>query len=180
MSNLEKLLEYSRETQKARVNGQKRLFDGMKFNNNFQLLQAQPASQTEKLTWEKELLGLYVTSHPLENFKKLFETSYLGGALKILPISKINQFPKKNQKIRIGGIISSIKKILTRVGKPMLFINLEDLTDKIEVIVVPGIIERNPTIFQENKIVLVSGRIDSRDNVQKLICEEVEEILEET
>ncbi len=180
LSNLEKLLEYSRETQKARVNGQKRLFDGMKFNNNFQLLQAQPASQTEKLTWEKELLGLYVTSHPLENFKKLFETSYLGGALKILPISKINQFPKKNQKIRIGGIISSIKKILTRVGKPMLFINLEDLTDKIEVIVFPGIIERNPTIFQENKIVLVSGRIDSRDNVQKLICEEVEEIIEET
>jgi DNA polymerase-3 subunit alpha len=184
LTNLEKLLEWSRENQKARTNGQKGLFDGMKFNHNFQLLQSQPASQSEKLIWEKELLGLYVTSHPLENFKKLFEASYLGGALKMIPISKINQSGQRHiskyQKIRIGGIISSIKKIITRIGKPMLFVNLEDLTDKIEVVVFPGIIERNPTIFQENKIVLMSGRIDSRDNTSKLICEEVEEIIEET
>lgn len=177
LTNLEKLLEWSRETQKARTNGQKGLFDGMKFGNNFQLLKPEPVSQSEKLNWEKELLGLYVTSHPLKRFKKLFETS-----LKIMPIAKINQFGEKNisknQKIRVGGIISSIKKIITRIGKPMLFVNLEDLTDKIEVVVFPGIIERNPTIFQENKIVLISGRIDSRDNVSKLICEEVEEIVE--
>ena len=53
--------------------------------------------------------------------------------------------------------ISSIKKIITRTGKPMLFINLEDLTDRIEVVVFPGVIERNPSAFQENKIVFVSA-----------------------
>jgi DNA polymerase-3 subunit alpha len=82
--------------------------------------------------------------------------------------------------IKIGGVVSSIKKIITRSGKPMFFMKLEDLDDKIEVVVFPGIIERNPAVFQENKIVLVSGRIDTRDGVPKLICEEIEEVLEES
>ena len=60
----------------------------------------------------------------------------------------------------------------------MLFLNLEDLTDKIEVIVFPGAIQKNPSAFQENKIVFVSGRVDNRDGVPKVICEEVEEIKE--
>ena len=62
----------------------------------------------------------------------------------------------------------------------MLFLNLEDLTDRIEVVVFPGVIEQNPTAFQENKIVLVSGRVDNRDGVPKLICEGIEEIIRET
>jgi DNA polymerase-3 subunit alpha len=168
--NLEKLLDWSRENQKMRINGQKGLFDGIKLNNDFTLSPAAPASKTEKLNWEKELLGLFVTSHPLEDMRNVFEK-------KTLAISKIdNSFV--NKRIKIGGIISSIKKIITRVGKPMLFLNLEDLTAKIEVIAFPGIIDKNPAAFQENKIVFVWGRVDNRDGVPKLIAEEIEEILE--
>jgi DNA polymerase-3 subunit alpha len=168
--NLEKLLDWSRENQKMRINGQKGLFDGIKLNNDFTLSPAAPASKTEKLNWEKELLGLFVTSHPLEDMRNVFEK-------KTLAISKIdNSFV--NKRIKIGGIISSIKKIITRVGKPMLFLNLEDLTAKIEVIAFPGTIDKNPAAFQENKIVFVWGRVDNRDGVPKLIAEEIEEILE--
>ena len=85
-----------------------------------------------------------------------------------------------NRNVKICGLVSSIKKIITKNGKPMLFVGLEDLNDKIEVIVFPGIIEKNPTAFQENKIVFVSGRVDNRDGVPKLICENIEEIIEET
>ena len=60
----------------------------------------------------------------------------------------------------------------------MLFLNLEDLSDKIEVIVFPGVIEKNPTAFQENKIVLISGKVDIKDGVPKIICQEIEEIVE--
>ena len=59
----------------------------------------------------------------------------------------------------------------------MLFVKLEDLTDKAEIVVFPGVIERNPNVFQENKIVFISGRIDDRDNVPKIIANEVEEII---
>lgn len=170
--NLERLLEWSREAQRIKINGQKGLFDGIKFNNEVTLATCQPASKTEKILWEKELLGLFVTSHPLEDLKKILEK-------KTLAISKISE-TLVNRKIRVGGIISSIKKIITKTGRPMLFLNLEDLTAKIEAIIFPGVIEKNPSVLQENKIVLIEGRVDNRDGVPKIIAEEVEEILEET
>jgi DNA polymerase-3 subunit alpha len=170
LSNMETLLECSRETQKAKTNGQIGLFDGMKFNNNFQLASTAPASEKDKLAWEKELLGLFISSHPLNNFKEILRN-------KTTAISKVS-YRSLKERIKIGGVISGIKKIITRTGKPMLFINLEDLSDKIEVVVFPGIIERNPSVFQENKIVMISGRVDARDGVHKLICEEIEEIRE--
>ncbi len=168
--NLEKLLGYSRETQRIKTNGQRGLFEGIKFNSQFQLSLSEPATKSEKLGWEKELLGLFITSHPLEDFKKVLEK-------KSLAISKATSH--LGRRVKIGGIISGIKKIITRAGRPMLFLNLEDLTDKIEVVVFPSIIEGSPALFQENKIVFVSGRVDMRDGALKLICEEVEEILEE-
>jgi len=170
--NLEKLLDSSRENQKIKTNGQKGLFEGMEFNNKIKMENTVPASDKEKLTWEKELLGLFISSHPLNNFRKILESKTTA----IANISKNNQ--GRNVRIRVGGIISKIKKIITRTGRPMLFVNLEDLSEKVEVVVFPGLVERNPAIFQENKIVLVSGRLDSRDGVPKIICEEIEEIVE--
>ncbi len=167
--NLERLLDSARETQRIKANGQRGLFDGLVATNEFQLTATEPASKTEKLNWEKELLGLFVTSHPLEDFRRVFEK-------KCPSISKIKTFT--NRQVRTGGLISRIKKIITRGGKPMLFLSLEDLTDKIEVVVFPGIIQKNPSAFQENKIVLLSGRIDLRDGVPKIICEEIEEVTE--
>ena len=60
----------------------------------------------------------------------------------------------------------------------MLFLELEDITDKIEVLVFPSSLERNPTVFQEDKIVMVKGRINDRDGTVKVLCDEAEEILE--
>ena len=172
LNNLENLLEFNRENQRTKFIGQKGLFDNFSFKSKIKLQKTQPASKSEKLAWEKELLGLFVSSHPLEDFKHIFEK-------KITKISELNSHPNKNNHlVKIGGIISKIKKIITRNGRPMLFMNVEDLSDKIEVIVFPGVIERNPRAFQENKIVFVSGKLDNRDGVPKLICEGIEEIIE--
>jgi DNA polymerase-3 subunit alpha len=171
--NLERLLEWHRENQRIRAGGQRGLFDGIETENNrLQLQKTKPATKREKLTWEKELLGLYVSSHPLEDAQKFWEKN-------VMKISELN--PKFiNRRIKLGGIISKIKKIMTRNGKLMLFMNLEDLSDKIEVVVFPGIISKNPSAFRENKIVCISGRVDNRDGVPKLICEDIEEIIEES
>jgi len=172
LMSLETLLEFNRENHSKKIAGQKGLFDGIKLNNKIQLPKAKPATKSEKIFWEKELLGLFVSSNPLEDFQKILEK-------KALPISKISSsFP--SQICKIGGIISKIKKIVTRNGSQMLFMKVEDLTDKIEVVVFPSQISKNPSAFQENKIVLVSGRVDMKDGVPKLICENIEEILEET
>ena len=182
LENLEKLLEWNREIQRNKANGQKGLFDALpnnrqktdgtnNFSNHLSLSPARPASKKEKLNWEKELLGLYISSHPLEDLKKVFEKT-------VVPLAKISQ-DISGKIVKIGGIISGIKKIITKSGKPMLFVKLEDKTSKIELVVFPSIIEQNPTIFQENKIVMVKGRVDTHDGVPKIICNEIEEVVEE-
>ena len=170
LHNLEKLLERARASQKNKAHGQKSLFDGMKLSSVGALSPAPPCSEAEKLKWEKELLGLYVSGHPLKKHQKIM-------AKKSLPIAQVTQ-NLEGKLVRVGGIISKIKKIITKKGSPMLFVNLEDQTDKIELVVFPGVIENYPTLFQENKVVLVSGRVDLRDNVPKIICNTIEEIVE--
>jgi DNA polymerase-3 subunit alpha len=171
LANVEKLLDRARETQKNKTNGQRGLFDGMKLTSSpTTLTPSPPSSESEKLKWEKELLGLYVSGHPLKKYIKIM-------AKKALPVGQVTQ-NLEGKLVKVGGIISSIKKIITKKGQPMLFVNLEDQTDRIELVVFPRVIESYPTLFQENKVVFVSGRVDLRDNTPKIICNTIEEILE--
>jgi DNA polymerase-3 subunit alpha len=82
-----------------------------------------------------------------------------------------------NKKVILGGLISKVKKIITKNGKPMLFMKLEDLTGRTEIIVFPNLLERNPVALQENKIVFVAGRVDDRNNEIKVVADDVQEIL---
>ncbi len=169
LQNLEKLLEIARENQKSKSNGQIGLFAAVPSNHEIKMEPANPAKLLEKLTWEKELLGLYVSSHPLNGFKKLFES-------KCFAISKIDK-AMVNKKVILGGLINNVKKIITKTGKPMLFIKFEDLTAKTEVVVFPNLLDRNPLALQENKIVFFTGRVDNRNGEIKIIADDVQEIL---
>jgi DNA polymerase-3 subunit alpha len=169
--NLEKILEWNKENYKTKKQGQIGLFDfsGKKIPE-IKLEKTKPATKKEKLIWEKELLGLYVSAHPAEDFLKIFEK-------KAFPLAKISQ-AMVGKMVKVGGIISSIKRVITKNGSPMLFTKLEDGTGKIEVVVFPSAIMKNPSAFQEHKAVFVSGRIDNKDGVPKVICEDIEEIIE--
>jgi len=169
LSNLDKLLEHARETQKNKLNGQKGLFDNSPFKATLTLASTNPAASSEKLSWEKELLGLYVTGHPLNNFKGLKKKS--------TPITKITR-EMTGKNVRVAGVVSGIKKIITKRGQIMLFLSVEDQNSKIEIVVFPSALEKNPGAFQDNKIVFVTGRVDFRDGVPKIICNEIEEIIE--
>ncbi|OGZ66195.1 MAG: DNA polymerase III subunit alpha [Candidatus Staskawiczbacteria bacterium RIFCSPHIGHO2_02_FULL_43_16] len=174
LQNLEKLLEIARENQKNKSTGQIGLFAGapaiMK-TTEIKMDAAVPAKMLEKLTWEKELLGLYVSSHPLNSFRKLFET-------RTTAIAKIDK-TWVNKKVLLGGLITQAKKIITKTGKPMLFIKFEDLTAKTEVVVFPNLMEKNPVALQENKIVFFAGRVDDRNGEIKIVADDVQEIVQE-
>lgn len=173
LQNMEKLLEESRQTQKGKTNGQKGLFDTAVAGQSvftIKLMAAAPSPESEKLIWEKELLGLYVSGHPLKRYRKILEQ-------RCLPIINVSN-DLAGKVVRIGGVISSIKKIITKKGQPMLFVNLEDETSRIELVVFPSTLENYPALFQENKVVFVSGKVDMRDNVPKIICNTIEEIVE--
>jgi len=151
LENLEKLLIWSRESQRLKSNGQTTLFGSSQFSSssNIVLVPGKPASKKEKLRWEKELLGLYITDHPLSDFKKVLEKG-------VVPLCNITK-ELTGRFIKIGGVISGIKKIITKNGKPMLFVNVEDQTDKIEVIAFPSVLERNALLFQKTSLFLLKA-----------------------
>jgi DNA polymerase-3 subunit alpha len=77
----------------------------------------------------------------------------------------------------VGGLISNVKKIITKTGKPMLFMKMEDLSAKTEIVIFPNLLEKNPGALQENKIVFVAGRVDDRNGEIKIIADDAQEII---
>lgn len=173
LANIDKVLNYSRESQKAKDSGQIGLFDSFSAADEtptFVLAEAGPAPRAEKLMWEKELLGLFVSDHPLKDYQK--QVNLEKGITKIKDLSGNG----RSSQVKIGGVVTKIQKILTKTGKPMLFSWIEDLTSKIEVVVFPNVLEQKPDIFQENNVLIVSGKLNDRDGVPKLLCEDVRAI----
>jgi DNA polymerase-3 subunit alpha len=171
LANMERILNFAKERQKAKNNGQFSLFgdtDSLHDINKLQLTEAEPANKNERMKWEKELLGLYVSDHPLKEY-----SSYLRNSFK-----SVNSISKEevNQNIKIGGIITKIQKVITRSGQAMVFATLEDLTGKIEILVFPKLLESNQEIWTEGNIVSIKGRVSDKDGVFKLLSEEIRKI----
>jgi len=167
LTAMEQILNLSRESQRAKDNGQTSLFTGqpnIKISS-FKLPDVVPADKKERLSWEKELLGLYISEHPFKNYEKRLA--------KIATFCKNLSKDQVSQRVKIGGFINKIKKINTRAGQPMLFVEIEDTTGRIEVLVFPNTLEQTSTAWQEEKVVLVSGRLSDRDDNLKIICDSV-------
>ena len=166
--NIEELLKYSKGLGKKNNSSQIGLFDSYSNLAPLKLISATPAVKKEKLAWEKELLGLYTSEHPTSEYKELMEKkSLLIGKVKLSLIG---------QKIAVGGLISGIQKHVTKNGRLMLFTKLEDWANKIEVVVFPDLLEKNPEIWTEDNILMVQGRVDNYGGNLKIVCDSVQEL----
>jgi DNA polymerase-3 subunit alpha len=114
--------------------------------------------------WEKELLGMYVSSHPLDRYSKVLST--------LLPISSL-KLEMLGSNVRLGGIISKLKKSMTKSSEQMLFLQLDDRTASIEAIVFPKTLKNMRTFVDVDYIVELSGRLSDRDEDFKLIVEDI-------
>lgn len=168
LENIDSVLKAASEKQNG--NGNQGLFGGVhKFE--VKLKEAdKPATKQEVLAWEKELLGLYVTDHPL---KKHLENAKPG---KYQQISDAFGEGKDGRRIQVCGVVSKVKFIITKNGSPMAFAKIEDLGDTIEVLVFSDVLAKTKDLWQENKAITVSGRISLKDGESKLICQRVQEI----
>ena len=77
---------------------------------------------------------------------------------------------------RIAGVITKIQKIVTKNGQPMIFMRVEDLNDAMEVIVFTDTLSKNPALWQENKVLIIEGRLSWKDDDPKLICQSAIEL----
>lgn len=171
LANLELILEYNREAQKNAAAGQNSLFSLLPqtATNTLRLRETTPATKKERLRWEKELLGLYLTEHPLEEYLPKLSQKQL------VPLNQLSA-NYRGRIITVGGLIAGIQKIITKNGEPMLFVTLEDTNAKTEVLVFPKILTRNPTLWQEEKVLVIKGRVSDKDGAPKILCEEAIEI----
>ena len=187
--NLEKILDWSRENQKQKESGQSGLFDifgGSSGIAQINLDDAPLATKEDKLDWEKELLGLYISGHPLQEYKGFLEQRAVRIKKIVVDLTQDKNDPTRNpyerpliqgDSVCIGGIITEVKKILTKKGEPMMFIKMQDLSEKIEVIIFPSLFVKSPEIFSENKVLFVTGKLDVKDGSPKIIANEAEELI---
>lgn len=144
------------------------------FGESFQispiiLKEVKPATTEEKLIWEKELLGLYISGHPLDKFSQQ------------LLKSKTNLYRIKKKSLEgtttvVAGIIEEAKPILTRKGDKMAFVKLSDFSDNIEVVIFPKVYAEFIELLQTEKCVLIKGKISKRNDEVSLIAESIREL----
>jgi DNA polymerase-3 subunit alpha len=165
LGNMDNLLNFSKEAGRSQINGQTSLFAQapvLNVEHKIRLISAPPASQEEKLVWEKELLGVYISEHPFSNYKKYLENI-------IVPLVDLSAH-LSDRVVNIAGVITSIKKIITRTNESMLFVKIEDTGGNIEILVFPSLLKLTPDIWQEGKVILAQGKLSDKDSEIKLLA----------
>lgn len=165
--NIETLLQYQKRIAQEAASGQFNLFasidDGRAKAAAIQLKPAPSATSRDLLAWEKELLGLYVSAHPFKDFAERLSSH-------LVPIPALAE-KKKEKSVRTGGVITLAKKILTKNNEPMVFCKLEDMQGDIEVVVFPRVYRDKPEVWEADKAVVVSGRVQEKDGEPKFLAE---------
>lgn len=169
LAGLEEILKFADRVSREKTSAQRGLFGGQGNGTVLKLPQVAPASKQERLRWERELLGLYLSDHPLNGMEARFTKG-------LVPIQELASRVGNGTRVRIGGIISLCQRVITKTGRPMLFSQIEDKSAKVEVVVFPDLLERNPLLWQKDKVVVVEGRLDNRNGDLKIICERAEPV----
>jgi DNA polymerase-3 subunit alpha len=130
------------------------------------LAPATEAPARERLRWEKELLGLYLSAHPLSDLAGViseYVTAYSGELGEELD----------QQRICIGGVVTEVRKVITKARSTMGVATLEDLQGTVEVIVFPKVYEQTEHTWSEDAILLVAGRVDHKGDETVLLADAV-------
>ena len=172
------LLESKAREKKTVMEGQLSFFDlaPEEEKNNFQITFPNVGEYDKQtlLAFEKETIGIYVSGHPMEEYRELWEKNVTAKTSDFVVDEDGKTVVEDNSNVVIGGMITSKKVKTTKTNQLMAFITIEDLVGTVEVLVFPKIYEKNRPAFTEENKVFVRGRASIGDDpVGKLICEEV-------
>jgi len=164
LANLEEILSYSKELSKESTD-QTSLFGADAESSHLKLAPADPADPKEQLSWEKELLGLYISGHPLEQFKEKLEK-----AAKIADVKKDN---RAGFSTVIAGHIDDIRVIRTKKNDEMAFIKVSDLTDTLEIVAFPKVFEKNKAELEPGKCIAIKGKLNKRNDELSMLADAI-------
>ncbi len=167
---LDDALAAGQATQRDRVSGQTSLFDlaGDEATTLERPLPATPETPVrERLRWEKELLGLYLSDHPMGEVAERvgqYVTAYSGD---------LKDESLDGQRVVLGGIVTGQRTIITKTKSTMAVVTLEDLQGTLEVVVFPRTYEQTLGQWRDGAILLVAGRVDHRGDEASLLADAV-------
>ncbi len=162
LHNLDLLLAFAARLQKQASSGQTDLFGSageadlavQKAKLELQVPPGQP-DYREQLTWERELLGLYLSQHPLETFRTFLNEQ-------TVPISGLK--PEHHGKsVAIGGAVTDVREITTKSGQKMAFVKLEDQSGELEMVLFPGSYQQTLGLWERDRVMLIRGKVNARD-----------------
>ncbi len=164
--NLDDIIKYASAVRKGGNGGASLFGASAPVTLTLRLKEAPPATAKQKLAWEKELLGFYLQDHPLRPFKNRFQQ------IKAQPLDELRGLANENMIFRTAGLVSQVKKIVTKSGQPMLFVTLEDFSPKpMEVVVFARTLDKTGSVWQDGNVVVLEGKLSHRDADTKIICE---------
>lgn len=175
INNIDNILNVSQRLQKETDAGQVNLFGEAvveSVNPSISLEPGESLSPQQILGWERELLGIYLSNHPLEAYKDVL-------AARTTPIVSLSK-AYDGKLLKVGGSINQIREITTRNGSKMAFVKLADLAGETELIVFPKTYVQTADIWIQDNVIIVKAKVDfSRNDELKLLVEEVQLIGED-
>jgi DNA polymerase-3 subunit alpha len=179
--NLEKIQAYGAKIQKEAASGQTDLFGALGDAAAIPEIEITPAptkyTEKEQLLWERELLGLYISAHPLDKYDTYF-TEQAHALAMITP-------ELDGAQVTVGGIITAVRTILTKSGSKMAFIKIEDKNNEAELIVFPNLYEVVGGKLIQDTVIKATGRISSKDSAgnktseAKIIVDEMNVVMDD-
>jgi len=180
MANLDYVIEAGARIQKERRTGQISLFDlpGGEDDNAIELPEKKPEYERETiLTFEKEMLGLYISDHPLNSYRDLWPEKIKTQ------IAELEQLAN-NSTVVCGGIAVTVKKHTTKGNQTMAFLTLEDLSGSVEVVALPKAYDKAREYIVEDGLLVIKGKVEIKEsskesddepaaNEAKLIADEI-------
>jgi DNA polymerase-3 subunit alpha len=167
LANMEDILSYNKEKNKGPAN-QDSLFGAAGIDDmpSLRLKPSEPASPSDKLKWEKELLGLFISGHPLDKFKEALDKRN----------TDINRFKAELREGMTGvvaGIIEELKEVRTKKGEIMYFAKIADFTGSIEAVFFPKICEQFKQFIAVDSCVAVKGKLSLRNGTHSIVADAV-------
>jgi DNA polymerase III subunit alpha len=164
LSSIDNILAHSKNIQKMKNSNQFSLFGAQDLAlPEIKLVVAEPAEKKQRLAWEKELLGLYISDHPVKDYIEYLDKMALR-------IRNINH-SCVGRNINVGGVISKVQKIFLKNQKTMLFVTIEDIDSRIELLVFPKVLEDTSGVWEEDKVILASGKVSDKDGNFKILVD---------
>ncbi len=167
MAMIDRVLEMGSKAQKDKQSGQMSFFGGAGAGGHEDQAPDVPEwPEGQLLAYERELLGFFVTSHPLAKHAKTLKNYATAST------DNLGEF-KDQQEVTIGGLIDGVKEILTKKGDKMGFVTLQDMIGTCEIVVFPEVYKNSASLLQKDTPVFIKGKISARDDLPKILADEI-------